>query len=457
MQHALNLPADSVTAPSIVEFCSLGLPENERLEYKQEFSSKNTARSVAKEVSAFANTQGGTILYGVEEDGNRRPASEQPGRDLGKNPRQTVLTACAQKIFPPVHVEVSEYVRDSDDDSQGFLVVRVPLSEDVHRVLGDGTGVYIRMADQSEPVPAPLDTIELLLNRRRLAREQQTIRRLGAMECLRLVVGPEEQWEMRGGVVWVSIGPDVLAERIVANVRDLQDKHEDYVIRSQYFRDSNFPVDRTDHLRGYLDGVYSVGYSQDHGGAMDVFGNIAAFSCLARSGDRFEWPLHDEEVNRIGLRIALRWGRDQDAFLSVRAEMLAERLFASINAARQFATATQFAGVLRGNVRAISNLVPITCKGNWQRNVVGWCPTTEEICFDFTLSTEEIRDVSTIATPVDDVFQRLMWAWGCTTEAAFEQAIILGERNHFGSKACAQCDTNVSLNRTLCPNCGKRR
>ena len=140
MPEIMGLPIDAITFDDVQAFCAHETPENIRLEYKQEFSSNHPARQIAKEIAAFANTQGGTILFGVKEDSDRRPVKSPQGADLGGNPKATIQSACVHNVFPPVVPEVSALIPNPKEPSKGFVIVRIGASEDIHTVDG-GKGI----------------------------------------------------------------------------------------------------------------------------------------------------------------------------------------------------------------------------------------------------------------------------------------------------------------------------
>lgn len=77
-----------------------GRGEDSTLQYKEKFES---ADAVAAEVCAFSNSNGGTILVGVKDNGEIAGLSlEQVGRL-----NQLISNACSQKIDPPVTVMTS--------------------------------------------------------------------------------------------------------------------------------------------------------------------------------------------------------------------------------------------------------------------------------------------------------------------------------------------------------------
>lgn len=71
MREITVIPIAPIRFEDVVDFCGKQYREHMRLEYKLEFSAKSRGYKIAKEIAAFANTSGGTIMYGVEEK-NRR-------------------------------------------------------------------------------------------------------------------------------------------------------------------------------------------------------------------------------------------------------------------------------------------------------------------------------------------------------------------------------------------------
>ncbi len=190
MAELTALPIERITFKEVVAFCSHQTGESMRLEYKEKFSGKDAAKQIAKGVAAFANTQGGTFLFGVKEESDRKPVKSPEGEDLGNDPKATVQSACVHNVFPPIVPEVSEYLRNPNDSSRGFLVVRVGASEDIHTIDG-GKGIYLRANDQSEPVRATIEQIEWLIQRR--ARSGSCDSQVGQVVDLPLPSGVESR------------------------------------------------------------------------------------------------------------------------------------------------------------------------------------------------------------------------------------------------------------------------
>lgn len=110
--------------------------ETLNLEYKSQISTNE----VAKDISSFANSEGGIIIYGIEEDQGR--AAQSSGMDKGQNSekiQQIVSSSTAPEV--PMTIEV---INNDDDTSKEFLVVKIPKSTFyIHQVTTTGK-FYVR-------------------------------------------------------------------------------------------------------------------------------------------------------------------------------------------------------------------------------------------------------------------------------------------------------------------------
>ncbi|HLG28759.1 MAG TPA: ATP-binding protein [Candidatus Brocadiales bacterium] len=157
---------DDITIDDIEKFILEKHSENVRLEYKSGFSTTDTNFQIAKEVSAFANQQGGVILYGVtEEPGKTRRPDAIVGIDKNLNPREKIQSVCIDHIYPPIVPDVVE--RELQNDSNKVVViVRIEMSDMVPHTINNRTGFYIRSQDRCDPREMTEEEIELLWNRR---------------------------------------------------------------------------------------------------------------------------------------------------------------------------------------------------------------------------------------------------------------------------------------------------
>ena len=160
-----------LTYQDVVDFGSQGIPEGVRVEYKRQLSSTQPEKQLTKAVSALANTQGGILVYGVGTvSGGKRPDWPSDGMQHDPNFEQKAIRWCIEHIDPPVVPSIG-YVTNPNNGTKGFAVLRVEPSEFTPHTVEQGTRIYVRRADNSDPVDATIREIELLRDRR--ARELQ--------------------------------------------------------------------------------------------------------------------------------------------------------------------------------------------------------------------------------------------------------------------------------------------
>ena len=99
--------------------------ESLTLEYKKDLGTKNS--EIAKDISAFANTSGGVIIYGIEEDG-RIPTSKHwiEGAKIKEKIENIILTV----IQPRLRDVVINPISNPENSSQAIFVVNIPESPD---------------------------------------------------------------------------------------------------------------------------------------------------------------------------------------------------------------------------------------------------------------------------------------------------------------------------------------
>lgn len=126
--------------------------ENSTVEFKRKFSSPE---KIAKEMIAFANSKGGTILFGVDDDRTIVGVESEKG--------EIELIDTAAKFYCEPEVEYSyEIISIKKSD---IVVVNIPESKNKpHKLLSDNGDeeikVYIRYKDKS--VLASRETINIL-------------------------------------------------------------------------------------------------------------------------------------------------------------------------------------------------------------------------------------------------------------------------------------------------------
>ena len=155
-----------LTYQDVVDFCSQGIPEGVRVEYKRQLSTTQPEKQLTKAVSALANTQGGILVYGVGTvSAGRQPDWPSDGMQNDPKFEQKVIRWCIEHIDPPVVPSIG-YVTNPNDGTKGFAILRVEPSEFTPHTIEQGTRIYVRRADNSDPMDATIREIELLRDRR---------------------------------------------------------------------------------------------------------------------------------------------------------------------------------------------------------------------------------------------------------------------------------------------------
>ena len=124
------------TRTELLEIIANG--ENSGVEFKRDDLS---TKELAKELVAFSNLQGGTVLLGVEDDGTITGLI-RPGLE------EWVLNVCRGKIRPAI-IPFFEVVRRAEGDKD-IAIVRVTRGYDVHALWHNNTNRYlVRVGTQS--------------------------------------------------------------------------------------------------------------------------------------------------------------------------------------------------------------------------------------------------------------------------------------------------------------------
>jgi hypothetical protein len=102
------------------------LEETTRLEFKRQLPESGKNDDLAKDLAAMANTEGGVIVYGIEQDKMGRAKELRPFAVSGASERVTLV---AQNILDEPLTLGSVGTITSEEEGLGFLVVEVPRSD----------------------------------------------------------------------------------------------------------------------------------------------------------------------------------------------------------------------------------------------------------------------------------------------------------------------------------------
>ena len=129
-------------------------PEGWYIEYKREFPS---VLSAAKSLSAFANSNGGWLFYGVEENHDTRTAEAFPGIASEDIPQveEWLRQAASSSVTPPPYFEHVIIYGPAPEinlpESRAIVVVNIPLGNNSPYIHRSGR-IYRRVGDASDPI-----------------------------------------------------------------------------------------------------------------------------------------------------------------------------------------------------------------------------------------------------------------------------------------------------------------
>ena len=138
------------------------LEETVTFEGKRETSNKSV--DIATDLSAFANTSGGVVIYGLAEDSNRKLTILNPIRLKGERERiDQIVRTCVDEV-PFLKISAIE---TKDDPSIGYLVVVIPPSERApHMVIVKGEKRFYGRGDTGNFILSQAEVARLYERRR---------------------------------------------------------------------------------------------------------------------------------------------------------------------------------------------------------------------------------------------------------------------------------------------------
>jgi hypothetical protein len=139
------------TLADLGAFLAEDLPEDVRLDYKRDFPA-----NLEKTIAAMANTEGGLILVGVDEDRDRpRYPVHTPVGVPADQAVERVMSKAYQAIYEPLVPEAQAVLLE--DAERCVVVIRVQPSERAPHAVAGRRDVYRRVGPQSLPAGADLD------------------------------------------------------------------------------------------------------------------------------------------------------------------------------------------------------------------------------------------------------------------------------------------------------------
>ena len=153
----ITAPIASLIWQDVLDYCSLGLPESTTIDYKRDIPAE-----LERTISAMANTSGGLVLIGIDEDrSTTMPVLPPSGLSLVRGLPERVTNICITNIVPPIVPEIALVVDPTE--KQTVIVIRVPQSHQAPHATARNTKVYLRRGSVNSPEDlATIDELEWL-------------------------------------------------------------------------------------------------------------------------------------------------------------------------------------------------------------------------------------------------------------------------------------------------------
>lgn len=179
MSTLLTKPVSEITFDDVYSYCNpaTGASENQMLEYKGGGKLPGP-KDIGKAASAFANTFGGTLILGVDEDHQSGRPKEISGIPVGRELEKQICSILLDNITPPlVPMPEIRIVELRGDPARVVVVIRIPQSNATPHAAYDKNQhqhVYVRIGSESRPtgredweVPASIEKLEWLFGHRK--------------------------------------------------------------------------------------------------------------------------------------------------------------------------------------------------------------------------------------------------------------------------------------------------
>jgi hypothetical protein len=168
----LRIPLQTIS--DIEQLLNSGVREGTLLEFKEQFPSR-----LAKSISSMANTYGGVILIGVQENTTGAGVVPVQGVALVPGLRERVVEIGINAIYPPVIPEVRVVEFKSSDAAptpdRAVVIIRVDESEEGGHAVDGRTAVYIRTDNISDPMrKATVEEMEWFQHKREKSRREKS-------------------------------------------------------------------------------------------------------------------------------------------------------------------------------------------------------------------------------------------------------------------------------------------
>lgn len=154
-------PVNDITWKEIEDFCTQQIPEGANLDYKKDFPVE-----LEKTIASFANTIGGIILIGIEQNDDNTPKLPIAGIKNDRGLSERVMNIILSNITPPLMPDIG--VIPNHNNSNAVVLIRIPQSHQTPHAISNNTRIYLRTGDRNYPEElANIGKVEWLLEGRK--------------------------------------------------------------------------------------------------------------------------------------------------------------------------------------------------------------------------------------------------------------------------------------------------
>ena len=146
IHRALGLEPGNISIDLLVKAVKHSVEETSDLDWKRVAYDSRKPRwdeEAAKDIAAMANSGGGWIVFGIEEDGDKNAASKIAPISWSATDQQRILRVAYAKIGPPVVGLEFHQIECGDEDSGSIVMMRVPDSADAPHFAKKGDDAFV--------------------------------------------------------------------------------------------------------------------------------------------------------------------------------------------------------------------------------------------------------------------------------------------------------------------------
>lgn len=140
--NGMMLPLEKIEYSHLSQLKEKGITEGYKIEFKESFDESLKRKHLCKEITSFANSDGGWLFVGIKDDGSIVDIDIDPRTDF-----DVTVTNILKSSTSPIPMYNFRFLINPNDTNKGVLVLYVPSSKNTPFVT-NGT-VYVRNGSSS--------------------------------------------------------------------------------------------------------------------------------------------------------------------------------------------------------------------------------------------------------------------------------------------------------------------